>query len=135
MGACTSRNQIAQDPPDPNDIERQLKLAIHDYRYLKHVIRRNEPYYLTTEFVHTMNERRAAINGLLNRIELERPSQAKMFFTYYEDIDTRFKDEIRERFRDGRIRVAATVTRIPSVVDLIMPGIKKGAERAGSALY
>ena len=139
MGVCASHTQIAPTPTaeDPNDVEILISTAIRNYRALSELVQSARPYYITKEFIHTMDELRANITGLLNRMEIEQPHHLKYYTSLYQTVNHELQRYIRERFRDGRIRITAEVIHIPSVVELLLSHTRSnsGGGQSCSALY
>jgi hypothetical protein len=135
MGACQSRaavvpvtGQISLQP-----IEKELHVRLLEFRDMARRFKGCNPFLLGLDFIHEMNERRAVIQALLTRIELEGIAPTSLYHTYFNKKDAALKEEIRERFHDGRIRVAAEVARVYGVMELLMPTAEEG--RGGSALF
>lgn len=118
-------------------LERQLFHALNEYRNLRYRLRGDEDdpratVLLTLAFINEMNAKKANIQGLLTQLGVEGSAHLGIFHSYFNTKDAALKEELRKRFHDGRIRVAAETMHVKGVTELLMPTVK---EQGGSALF
>jgi hypothetical protein len=134
MGTCHSQSIRVLPELDTADqspsIEQQLHTAIAEFRTLHRQIRHENPFLLSLAFIHELNAKRASIQALLMRMEVDEKPRYSTYESYFVKRDTALKMEMYELFRTGRMRVAAETARIPGVLDMLMP-----KEKGGSALF
>lgn len=131
MGGCQSHATVAPSIDPLSTIEQQLQVALKEYRaFLRQVCGQN-PFLLTLAFIGELNAKRACIEALLMRMELEDKPHHSVYKSYVLKREVSFKVELHEMFRGGRIRITAEVARLPGMLDMVMPRGGGG----GSALF
>jgi hypothetical protein len=126
--ADTSSSQIRTP-----SIEHQLQVAITGYGELQKEVYKENPFLFTFAFINKLNAKRACIEALITRLELDGESRYVVYHSYFTRKEAALKLELYELFRNGRIRITADAARLPGVLDMLMPAEK--GRRGGSELF